>query len=132
MTRVPLLDRHLEDGTIRVDPGVRHGHGDGPQRALRGRHEFVDGAAVLHVHDAGEDARRAPELVGRPREGRLAEIAERDARPRPVERLRDPEADAGGGAGDEHDVVREIEHERARVYARLPAPSSSGAGRRGP
>src|SRR5207244_4419310 len=62
------------------------------------------------VDRVGEDARRPTEPLGGAREAALVDIAEPDAPAGLVERLRDAEADARGGAGNEHDLVGEVGH----------------------
>ena len=104
---VPLLDRHVEDGRVRIDAGVGHRHGDGPERFLRLRREVGDRRRVADVHDLREDA--AAQRGGGALQRRLAQVPERHPGAGLVEGAGDGLPDPGPGAGDEHHVALEVE-----------------------
>ena len=74
---VPLLLRHLEDGTVRIDPRVRDGDGHGTERALGRRDELLDGRRVADVDGVREHAVRCAEALRRAAELARVHVAER-------------------------------------------------------
>src|SRR5207245_9679067 len=90
---------------------------------FRGGHERGHRALVAHVHGLREHTLGA-ERAGRLLQRRLAQVAQGHARARDVEGLRDPLADAGARAGDDDDVVLEVEGRHAQGTSPPPTTSS--------